>query len=178
MIGCRAVPALAAGATDTGSISVTIPAGATSGTRYIIAKADADNVVAELSETNNNKSKSIKIGPDLTVSTLSAPTSAVRGATITVTTAIKNNGGGDAGASTTKLYLSTNTTWDAGDTYLGERAVPNIVAGATNSGSTSVTIPSGITAGAYYIISVADANAVVAETVETNNNKYKSITLN
>ncbi len=178
LIGSRAVPALAAGATDTGSISVTIPAGTTSGTRYIIARADADNVVAELNETNNNKSKSIKIGPDLTVSTLSAPTSAVRGATITVTTAIKNNGGGDAGASTTKLYLSSNNIYDAGDTYLGERAVPNIVAGATNSGSTSVTIPSGITAGIYYIISVADANAVVLETVETNNNKYKSITLN
>ncbi len=178
LIGSRAVPALAAGAADTGSTSVTIPAGASTGRLYIIARADADSAVSELSETNNNMSKSIKIGPDLTVYTLSAPASAVRGATITVTTAIKNIGGGDAGASTTKLYLSTNTVYDAGDTYLGERVVPNIVTGATNSGSTPVTISLGITAGAYYIIAVSDANTVVVETSETNNNKYKMITIN
>jgi subtilase family serine protease len=177
-LGERAVPGLAAGTTSTGSTSVTIPAGATTGTRYIIAKADANAVVAETSETNNKKSKSIKIGPDLIVSTLTAPTSAVRGSTISVTDTTKNNGGGDAGTSTTKLYLSTNTTWDAGDTYLGSRAVPLLTSGASSAGSTSVTIPSGITTGPYYIIALTDDGNVVVETNETNNKKTKAITIN
>ncbi len=45
-----------------GSTSVAIPAGTGTGTFYIIAKADADGVIPELSEINNTKSKSIKIG--------------------------------------------------------------------------------------------------------------------
>jgi len=177
-LGERAVPALAALATSTGSTSVTIPASATTGTRYIIAKADANAVVTETSETNNKKSKSIKIGPDLIVSLITAPTSAVRGSTISVTDTTKNNGGGDAGASTTKLYVSTNTTWDAGDTYLGSRSVPMLAAGASSAGSTSVTIPSGIATGPYYIIALTDDGNVVVETNEINNKKTKAITIN
>ncbi len=177
-LGERAIPALAAGATSTGSTSVIIPSGTTTGTRYIIAKADANNTnPTETVETNNNKSKSIKIGPDLIVSTLTAPTSAVRGTTISISDTIKNQGGGDAGTSTTKLYLSTNTTWDAGDTYLGSRSVPMLVAGASSAGSTYVTIPSSIATGAYYIIALADDGNAVAETNETNNKKTKAITI-
>ena len=176
-LGERSVPPLAPGLTDTGSTSVTIPA-VTSKTYYIVAKADANTSVTELTETNNNRSKSIKIGPDLIVSTLTAPISAVRGSTITITESVKNNGGGDAGASTTKLYLSTNSTWDAGDTYLGERTVPALAALATSSGSTNMTIPSDIAAGTYYIIVVSDAGLAIVEINETNNNKYKLITIN
>ncbi len=177
-LGERAIPALAAGETNTGSTSVTIPAEAATGTRYIIAKADANAVVTETSETNNKKSKSIKIGPDLIVSLITAPSSAARGSTISVTDTTKNNGGGDAIASTTKLYLSTNTTWDAGDAYLGSRSVPLLTAGASSAGSTSVTIPSGIATGPYYIIALTDDGNVVAETNETNNKKTKAITIN
>ncbi len=177
-LGERAIPALAAGASNTGSTSVVVPSGTTTGTRYIIARADANNAVPETSESNNNKSKSIKIGPDLTIYSLSIPSSANLGATITITDTTKNNGGGSSGTSTTKLYLSTNTTYESGDTLLGSRAVPALSAGTSNSGSTSVTIPTGINNGAYYIIARADADSVVTETNETNNYKYKAITIN
>ena len=177
-LGSRSVPLLTAGASSVGSASVTIPAVATAGTRYIIAKADANSAVAETIETNNNKSKSIDIGPDLIVSLITAPTSAVRGSTISISATTKNNGGGGAGASTTKLYLSTNTSWEAGDTYLGSRSVSLLTAGASSVGSTSVTIPAVATAGTLYIIAKADANSAVAETIETNNNKTKAITIN
>jgi hypothetical protein len=177
-LGERAVGSLAAGATNSGSTSVTIPA-VTGGTYYIIAKADANNTnPTELNENNNTKSKSIKIGPDLVVSAITAPTSAVRGSTIKIKDTTKNSGGGDVGASTTKLYLSTNSTWDAGDAYLGERMVASLAAGTSNAVETSVIIPSGIATGTYYIIAVSDANKVVVETNETNNNKAKTITIN
>jgi subtilase family serine protease len=177
--GERSVPALPAGAEDTGSISVTFPEGTPTGAYYIVARSDADNTNPdEISETNNNKSTSIKIGPDLLVSALTAPSSAVRGSTISVTDTIRNQGGGDAVVSTTKLYLSVNSTYDVGDIYLGERALQALMSGATNTGSTNVTIPADLSAGIYYIIAVSDADGVVAETSETNNNRIKSITIN
>ncbi|MBI5192794.1 MAG: hypothetical protein HZA08_05055 [Nitrospirae bacterium] len=46
------------------------------------------------------------------------------------------------------MYLSTNSTWDAGDTYLGERAVPAIAAGATISITDTTKNSGGGSAGA------------------------------
>lgn len=176
-LASRAIPSLNGGAASAGSTSVTVPAGASIGTYYIIAKADADTVVSETSETNNNKSKSIKIGADLIVSALTVPTSAARGSTISIKDTTKNSGGVTAGTSTTKFYLSTNTTYDAGDAYLASRAIPSLAAGAASGGNTSVIIPSGITTGTYYIIARADADNVVTEANESNNNTYKKITV-
>jgi subtilase family serine protease len=60
--GERAVPALAGGATSTGTCSVTLPAGLT-GTYYLIAVADGGNAVPEAIETNNGLARSITINP-------------------------------------------------------------------------------------------------------------------
>jgi subtilase family serine protease len=178
-LGQRVVSPLASGASDGPAITpLTIPSGTPGGSYYIIAKADGNGVIPETSETNNTKSKSIKIGPDLIVSLITAPASAARGTTISITDTTKNQGGGDAVASTTKLYLSTNTTWDTGDISLGQRSVPGLTAGTSNAGSNSVTIPTGIAIGTYYIIAVSDDGKVVTETNETNNSKTKSITIN
>jgi subtilase family serine protease len=111
--------------------------------------------------------------PDLIVSSLSLPSKAGAGSTISVTDTIKNQGGGRAGAFTIKFYLSTNTTYGAGDILLGSRAISSLAPGATSSGSTFVTIPFGTTAGTYYIVGKADAEEVVLETNEGNNAKFK-----
>jgi subtilase family serine protease len=114
---------------------------------------------------------------DLVMLSVSAANSAKRGGTITVYDATKNRLGGGAGASRTAVYLSTNTTWDAGDTLLNSRAVPALAGGAVNSGSMSVTIPAGTAPGTYYLIWKADYLNAVAEADETNNTKYKAITI-
>ena len=157
------------------STSVTIPAATVAGTYYIIGVADANNVLTESKENNNSKAKLIKIGPDLIVSGLSAPGSAAAGSTISVTDTTKNQGADTAVTSTTKFYLSTNKTFDSGDVLLGSRMVPSLAPGATSSGSTPVNIPSGIKAGTYYIIAVADGDGVVPESTESNNTKPKAI---
>jgi len=176
-LGRRGVSALGAGTVDTGGINVTMPAGTATGTRYIIAKADGWGVVAETSETNNTRARSILIGPDLIVSWISAPTSAARGATITVSDTTRNSGAEKADNSETRVYLSTNTTFDAADTLLGSRAVPILAAGALNTGGIKVNIPLAIDVGTYYLIDVADATAAVVETKETNNTRYRAITI-
>ena len=169
--GGRAVPQLAAGASSTGSTQVTIPAGTASGTFFIIAKADDGNAVSETSETNNTRSRSIVIGPDLFFTSLTlSPATLPAGTNVTVSDTVKNQGAGIAAASTTRFYLSTNSSLDGSDLALTpSRAVPPLASGDSSSGSTSVTIPLNISPGTYYVIAQADGDGVVAESAETNN---------
>ncbi len=115
--------------------------------------------------------------PDLVISALAVPSTATAGQAITISETTKNQGPASAGASTTKYYLSTNATYEISDTLLGSRSIPSLTAGATSRGRARVTIPSGTTAGTYYIISRADAGRVVAESNENNNNKARAITI-
>jgi subtilase family serine protease len=61
LLGSRSLPALAAGAADSGGMTVMIPAGTAGGTWFIIAKADADGAVTETSDSNNIYWRSIFI---------------------------------------------------------------------------------------------------------------------
>jgi subtilase family serine protease len=172
VLGNRAVPVLASGATDSASTIVTIPAGTATGSYYVIARADAGEVVVELYETNNTMYRALAIGPDLRVSYITAPYSAAAGATINVTDTTRNQGGGGAAESATRFVLSSNSLLDAADTILGTRAVPALAAGASNAGTVALTIPAGTAAGTYYLFAVADGEGAVAETSEGNNAMY------
>ncbi len=178
LLGSRSIPALPAGATNAGSTSLLIPAGTELGTYFILVSADDTNAVAESAETNNVVYGTTRVGPDLIDFALSAPTSTTAGATISVTDTAKNAGGGAAGASTTKFYLSNNFTFDAADQLIGSRSVVALAPNATNVGAASITIPAGTAPGLYYIIAVADADGEVAETAETNNTRALAIRIN
>jgi hypothetical protein len=51
-----------------------------------------------------------------------------------------------------------------------------VPAGGSISGSTTLTLPSGLS-GAFYIFAFADGTDAVAETSETNNRATRSITI-
>jgi subtilase family serine protease len=173
----RAVPALAPATSSSGPTAVTIPAGTSAGVYYILAKADADNLLGEIQEGNNVTYATIQVGADLVISSLTVPTpnTTGAGASISVTDTTRNQGGGAAAASITRLYLSTNTSLDAADVPLADRAVPALAPAATSSGSTSVTIPAGTSAGVYYIVAKADADNALTEIQEGNNAGYATI---
>jgi len=173
LIGSRAVGVLAAGGSSTVTTVLPIPANALPGTRYVIVVADGGNTVGESIENNNAKTKSITVtGPDLLVSSLSAPSSAKAGSTITVNDTTKNQGGKPTGIFTTNFYLSVDSVYQAAsDTLIGSRTILTLLNGTSNVGSSSVTIPSGKAAGTYYIIARADGGDSVVETLETNNTK-------
>jgi subtilase family serine protease len=169
----RSVPLVDAGGSSTGSTVLTIPASTATGVYYVIARADSDDVITEIHETNNTKYAYVQIGPDLVVSVLTAPTMIAPGSTVVVSDTTLNRGGGAAGASTTRVYLSSDPLLDAADTALGSgRPVSGLAPGASSATTTSVAIPPDLTAGAYYLIARADDAAQVAETLETNNTKY------
>jgi len=169
-LGSRAVPPLAPGATNSQTSTLTLPPGLAAGTYYIAVEADADNVVAETAETNNVSYTTVRVGPDLVVSALSVAGTPTPGNSITVTDTTKNQGLGDAPASTTSYYLSTSVTFDASDLLLGSRGVGALAGnGGSQPGSATVTIPADTAPGSYFLLAVADGPSAVSETSETNN---------
>lgn len=174
-LGSRNIPALAAGAGSAGSTLVTIPLDAAAGTWYLIARADSTQAVDESAENNNLGLRAIRIGPDLIVTALSAPTVAGAGQSLTITETTKNQGAGPAVATVTQYYLSANTTLDAADVLLGARAVPALAGGADSPGSTVVTIPSDATTGTWYLIAKSDAMNGVVESLESNNTTLRAV---
>src|SRR5262249_50521955 len=150
------VPPLSTGASSSGSTTLTVPSNTAIGSFYLIAKADDDGIVTETQEANNTTARAISIGGDLVVSALTTPSQAVAGASIVVSETVKNQGGGPVGASTTRFYLSTNATWEPSDLLLsGSRSVPALDVDSSSSGSTTLTLPSGLTAGTYYLLAKA-----------------------
>jgi subtilase family serine protease len=168
--GGRDVAGLTPGGVSTGSTTIWLPASASPGVFYIVAKADGDNLVGETSESNNTASRQIAIGPDLVVSSFSAPASGVVGSSINITETVKNQGAADVASTSARFYLSTNSTLDAADTPLGSgRSVPSLAGGASSSGTTPVTIPATTNPGFYYLLVKADGDSAAAESSEVNN---------
>ena len=157
------------GAANTGSVTLTVPAGTPAGTYSLLARADAGNVVVETEEENNVRGAALKVGPDLVITTLNAPLAVDIGASFTVTETTKNQGGGSAGASSTVFYLSADSIIGPGDVSLGSRAVPALAPGASHSGSATLLVPAGTPAGNYYLLARADGTDAVGESVESNN---------
>jgi uncharacterized delta-60 repeat protein len=170
LLGGRSLASLAPGGSSAGATNVTIPAGTANGSYFIVAKADDTNQALESSETNNTRAIAIRIGPDLRVSSLTAPIYGAAGATISISDTTANLAASSpAGASTTRFYLSTNATLDAADVALGSRAVPALASGASSAGATLVTIPVGTATGTYNILAEVDGAHVLAEKNESNN---------
>lgn len=172
LVGTRNVPSLLPDGVSVGMTAVQIPSTASTGVAYLFARADVNNVVVESLETNNGSfPATVRVGPDLTVSAMTVPSSVVAGATITINETTSNIGGGPAAASVTKFYLSVNLAIDAADVELGTRSVVALSAGSLSAGQTPVVIPANTPAGTYWIIAVSDSTGVVPETFETNNNR-------
>ncbi len=94
---------LAAGSSDTNTVSTTIPNGLT-GAYYVLVDTDSGNVVFELDKSNNWGSSTSTIAittapPDLVVSSASAPAVALAGSAILVDWTISNQGASDTAVS-------------------------------------------------------------------------------
>ncbi|MCX5789600.1 MAG: hypothetical protein NTX64_14010 [Elusimicrobia bacterium] len=115
--------------------------------------------------------------PDLIVQSLTPPSYAVPGETVTVTNVVKNQGDDIAVASLVGIYLlqHQNDSPSAG-TKIAERTAPSLVPGASSSDNTPCVVPSSAP-GAYFIVAVADYAGVVKEKDKTNNSKAQAISI-
>ena len=183
LLSTDAVTILNAGASVALNKVVTIPAGTTPGTYYVLFFADADAQVTESNETNNVASAQVTVtsstgSPDLVVQTpATTPTTVNAGATTSASCTVLNQGTAVAAASSLKYYLSADNSYAAGDVYLATSAVASLAVSATAAASGVLTIPANTAAGAWYILFVADADAQVAESNEANNVGSVAITV-
>jgi uncharacterized repeat protein (TIGR01451 family) len=177
VLNARSVPPLIKKQSDTGSTTALIDGGTALGKYFIIAVADDDGSLLETNEHNQKTRRITVTRPDLKISSLRTPGSAVAGASIAIQDSTQNSDLVDGGPSVTKFYLSTDNLFDGGDVFLGSRAVPALAAKTTSAATTNVTIPLSTTPGRYFVIGVADADAAVIESVEANNFRSRAITV-
>lgn len=98
----------------------------------------------------------LQAGPDLTITSLSAPTNAARGATISVVHTTKNVGNTLAGLSSTKFYLCTN---QVACSERNSQSVPALGAGVSKTlTNTSFSVPADQALGTNWIIGVCGYN--------------------
>ncbi|WP_281184610.1 CARDB domain-containing protein [Trichlorobacter lovleyi] len=169
-LGEEYLSSLAAGAQRAYTTNITLPANI-SGAYYIGAVVDSRGAIAESDETNNSFEVgpiSIGYGPDLIVAALDVPASATAGQTISVPVTIQNQGTGAAGTFYIGLYLSTDSTITASDTFLGEEYLSSLAAGTQRSYTASVVLPASAS-GTYYIGAIVDTRSAVSESEEANN---------
>jgi CARDB/Calx-beta domain/Bacterial pre-peptidase C-terminal domain/RTX calcium-binding nonapeptide repeat (4 copies) len=167
---------LAAGDSDRVSQSVKVPPGL-SGPFYVFVVGDSGNKVFELNNegdniglTNNLTVVSLPAPADLSVGTITIPSNATPGQNITVDYSISNNGPNTAkGNWFDNLYLSTDNTWDANDTYLGTAFHNGDVAAGGSYQNTLTTQLPGVTSGDYKVIVRTDIRNAIVESTEANN---------
>lgn len=177
----QVVGGINAGATKTLNTSITIPCAYSTGTRFILAGADATNIITESNETDNNTSFSILLNsaPDLVPLNYSLSTTSINvGNSLNAFFAATNLGGTAAGAFNVGFYLSTSTTLVVGQaTLLGSYSVSSVAAcSQTTSLSKTLTIPTSLCTGTYYLHIWLDNTSIISEISETNNFQY--LTLN
>jgi Ca2+-binding RTX toxin-like protein len=99
---------------------------------------------------------------DLTISGLN-----LTGTTVNFT--LNDTGSASSAASVSGLYLSTHSTPTTSDILLGTFSASALQAGGAQSEGISLSVPTNLAAGTYYLGVIADSTSKVAESNETNN---------
>ena len=166
-VGSDAVAPLASGGSAGESGTVTAPSAV--GTYHYGACVDA---VANESDETNNCSTSVQITvvepryPDLVVqSARVSNNNPAPGADFTLSATVRNQGDGNADATTLRYYRSSDTDISNSDTQVGTDYVARLAPSATSGESVTLTTPSD--AGTYYYGACVDA--VTGESDITNN---------
>jgi cysteine-rich repeat protein len=173
----RSVSSLNAGGSSSSSTTVTTPALALPGNYYLCASADINNTISEIDETNNGlcTTATIRVDyPDLILTQVQPVASTVSpGGKLSVADTLKNQGTVPAGSSKIAYRLSINRIYgDEDDLIIStSRTVASLGAGASNQATTSLTIPTTINPGGYFLCASADSANSILETDETNNTR-------
>ncbi|MCB9771470.1 MAG: cellulase family glycosylhydrolase [Candidatus Omnitrophica bacterium] len=174
LIGTRSLGSLAGDANSNGSVVVVIPSTLAAGTYYWGVIADPTNQRPESNEINNallGNAITITPGTDLVVTAVSGPTTAGRGANITINNTVANQGPGGSGYFYVGLYLSTDNVITTSDRFLVYRYLNSLPSGGTNTAASVVTLPADLLVGTYYIGAIVDFDHRRVEQNETNNSR-------
>ena len=153
---------------------MTIPAGTPLDAYFLLACADDQSAVEEADEDNNciaSPGATVTVTrPDLVEQRGLGPAGdrRARQPASRSPTRCTISGRWPSGSSTTRYYLSLDGVKSAGDKLLtGSRGVPGLAAGASHSGTVTVTIPAATPLNTYFLLACADDLSAVVETNET-----------
>ena len=176
LLGFRTIGTLAAGMSSTGGGSLTVPLATPSGNYFVGAIADDLNTVPEADEGNNLLVASAPLPvtaaplPELSVTDVSySPVILDAGDSLQVTESIVNNGTLSASGVVVAVYLSADSTITSADILLGFRTLASLDIAEGSIFTGSLTVPSNIFAGAYFVGVVVDDGDANVESNETNN---------
>lgn len=157
------------------------------GSKFIFVVVDTDDVNAVYegaNENNNSKSAPLTIaaagGPDLQVTSITIPATAVASQSFTMSWTVTNTGpvATDNVQWTDYIYLSLDQGLDNGDILIRTRDHSGPLAAGLNYQATdTLPLPNGLT-GNYYVIVVTDKTDRQSETNEQNNIKLSSSSMN
>jgi hypothetical protein len=169
---------LAAGGSYNRSETVLLPAGI-EGDFFLYLQTDIpDRVYEEGREANNASSfRPLRIDvprPDLLVSAVRSPASALNGADIQVSWDVENRGTLATGSAnwTDRVILSTDAMLDDADVVLKSLAHAGALAvGESYAAQATVTIPTGysMSEGEYFLFIETEAGGQIVEAIESNN---------
>lgn len=173
-MGQTFISSLAGLASQNLNTKLTVPTNINAGSYYILAYADAYHTDPETNENNNQKLSSTKIninGADLVITDISATLKGTK--TLVVSNTIKNNG--KIAASTYSVHYYIKKKGTTTNKYIGQYIYTGLGANGTKQQSLTITLPTRIVAGEYYVGAYVDANKSIPETNETNNYKAGAI---
>jgi hypothetical protein len=173
--GTQAVPALTPGQTFTENQDVKVRPTTPPGFYALRACADSAKVVPEPDDEDNCLTSAgvveVHALPDLVINRVTvedSPVVVARGASFNVTSVVKNQGLGDAGASTTKFYLILTPGAAQKKGLTGTQSVPPVPLQRKFNSTVSVQVEENTIPGTYYVLGCADE--VVKSVVENDDN--------
>ncbi|MBU5611323.1 CARDB domain-containing protein [Geomonas azotofigens] len=150
--------------TLTGSVPLAAPTPI--GTFYLAAVADMAGIVAEANEDNNGAvGNQVQVKNDLTVSSVSGNLSA---GVLNYSVTVSNSGNGNPNVPVA-LYFSADNSVTTSDYLITQIPGSPLPGGSSKTISGTVTIPSTVPAGTFYLAALADPNGIVAEDAKSNN---------
>jgi pectate lyase len=171
----RYVAPITPGATQWHAITEIVPPEVRPGAYYLLlttvsegAPEASRSTVAAAPVAVNRPVPSTPI-PDLVTAGVSVPPVLQRGVGFPVKLTVVNRGTGRAQASRLHIYLSSGSTVSKGSVLLRNRAVGVLEPDASQTHALTEVVNGTIKPGAYYVLLVVDATAVVDELNERNN---------
>ncbi|MBI3183515.1 MAG: putative Ig domain-containing protein [Myxococcales bacterium] len=157
-----------------------IPTGTAPGNYFLLALADPDKTIPEQDEGNNVSAPIIlRVGPptpDLVVSGVSSPTGATPGQALSIPRVITNIGNAAATAAFSYTYfISDNSVVTISDVPVSTASIASLGAGASDTRTDSITVPTNLPAGKYWVGACVDYDPAatptskVTEISEVNN---------
>ena len=172
--------------TQTAGAPVTLTGANTATASFTALQVVADTILTfQLTITDNNGATAsawtnvtVKVLADLVVTAISSTEPTIeRGKFITITATTANLVNiATTVATSTGLYLSTDSTITTSDTLVGSFSNVSLTGGSSQSPAVRFPVPNTLTRGTYYLGAIADHTGVQAEDNE-NNNSFTGVTI-